>query len=129
MGLSTVSTGLDIVSISRLGRARRHPRFLPRVFTVEEIKHGARTSAPNLFYAKLFAVKEATAKALGTGIGRGFGFTDIEVIFHNRDNSSYWFNNTSLKLQNRAAVELGNRKAFLSCSTSGDLAVAYVLIE
>ena len=31
------------------------------------------------FLAKRFAAKEAIAKALGTGIGRGFGFHDIMV--------------------------------------------------
>lgn len=72
-------TGVDLIEIERIGKAieRHGDRFLNRVFTQGELEYcGNRLES----LAGRFAVKEATAKALGTGIWRaGIGWTDIEV--------------------------------------------------
>jgi holo-[acyl-carrier protein] synthase len=73
-------SGVDLVEIARIWAAvaRHHDRFLTRVFTSVEI---AQCHARTESLAARFAAKEATAKALGTGIWRhGIGWTDIEVV-------------------------------------------------
>lgn len=76
--MTLLRTGIDLIEIERLERAiQRHgERFLQRVFTpVEQAEAGG--SLPSL--AARFAAKEATAKALGTGIG-AVRWLDIEVL-------------------------------------------------
>ncbi len=61
-------SGVDVVEISRFERLNPalRTRFLQRVFTQQELDH-CHDSAASL--AGRFAVKEAVAKALRTGIG------------------------------------------------------------
>jgi holo-[acyl-carrier protein] synthase len=71
------STGIDIIEVDRIDRAilRHGQRFFERFFTPQElIDASGRTPA----LAARFAVKEAVAKALGTGIGK-VGWKDIEI--------------------------------------------------
>lgn len=70
-------TGIDIIEVDRIDRAilRHGERFFDRFYTPQElIDSGGRTPA----LAARFAVKEAVAKALGTGIGK-VSWKDIEV--------------------------------------------------
>ena len=71
-----VGIGLDEVEIERVKKACGSEHFRRRVFTENECRQaGDRISV----LAGSFAVKEAVAKALGTGF-RGFGPGDIEVL-------------------------------------------------
>lgn len=76
-----VGLGMDLVEVERFARVmeRQGEAFLRRVFTEHEREYcdSKRDSAP--FYAARFAVKEAVAKAFGTGIGERMSFLDIEV--------------------------------------------------
>jgi holo-[acyl-carrier protein] synthase len=75
-------SGIDLVEIARIERAmnRHGERFFKRFFTAQEIAYcGGRATS----LAGRFAVKEAVAKALGTGIG-DFTWTDIEVVCDGR---------------------------------------------
>ena len=77
-----VEVGIDIIEIERVGQvlAKHGQRFLERVYTPREReRYGARV--PEL--AARFAAKEATMKALGTGI-RGVRWRDIEVLPNRR---------------------------------------------
>lgn len=118
-----LATGVDIIEISRVRRVleRYGQRFLDRVFTSAEIEY-CRGRAPNL--AARFAAKEATMKALGTGV-RGVGWKDIEVV---RAESGA----PSIKLRGRAeerAHRFGVQETSLSISHSNEYAVAFVVIE
>ena len=70
--------GVDIIEISRVKRVyeRYGERFLRRIYTEREAAY-CRGRAPQL--ASRFAAKEATMKALGTGV-RGVRWRDIEVV-------------------------------------------------
>ena len=70
-------TGIDTIEIARLDEINPaiRERFIRRVFTPLEISQ-ARDS--NEFFGGLFAAKEATSKALGTGIGF-VRWQDIEI--------------------------------------------------
>jgi holo-[acyl-carrier protein] synthase len=77
-----VGLGHDLVNIERIEAAleRHEARFLARSFTPDEIALADRVPPCAATLAKRWAAKEACAKALGTGIGRGFSMTDIEVV-------------------------------------------------
>lgn len=76
------AVGIDVVEMDRFRRVLdRHPeRFLRRVFTEAEVRY-CRGRVAEL--AARFAAKEATMKALGTGV-RGVGWRDIEVLPNRR---------------------------------------------
>jgi holo-[acyl-carrier protein] synthase len=77
-----IGLGSDLIDIRRVERSLRRfgERFTARVFTeIEQRKSdGRRNRAAS--YAKRFAAKEACAKALGTGIGRGVFWRDMGVV-------------------------------------------------
>jgi len=78
----SVEVGIDAIEIERIaGVLLRHgDRFLRRIYTEREReRYGKRV--PEL--AARFAAKEATMKALGTGI-RGVRWRDIEVLSNRR---------------------------------------------
>jgi len=85
-GLSGVILGIgsDICDIRRIEAAiaRHGSRFLERVFTeTERAKALRRTEKIQAgTFAKRFAAKEASAKALGTGFRRGVFFSDLGVV-------------------------------------------------
>jgi holo-[acyl-carrier protein] synthase len=74
--------GNDLCDIRRIERtiARFGDRFLNRVFTAEERRKAFSRANPARTFAKRFAAKEATTKALGTGFRAGVYFQDIGVI-------------------------------------------------
>ena len=77
-----VEVGIDIIEIERIGRVleKYGDRFLNRIYTeTERQRYGKRI--PEL--AARFAAKEATMKALGTGI-RGVRWRDIETLSNRR---------------------------------------------
>lgn len=76
--------GKDIVDIRRMEQtfADQGTRFIERCFTKTETAEaeGQKSEGKRIqSYAKRFAAKEATAKALGSGIARGVYLRDIGV--------------------------------------------------
>jgi holo-[acyl-carrier protein] synthase len=76
--MMNLRTGVDFIEIERFNVAiQRHgERFLERVFTLRELDEVGDNVAS---LAARFAAKEATAKALGTGIG-DVGWQEIEIL-------------------------------------------------
>ncbi|ABV35763.1 Holo-(acyl-carrier-protein) synthase [Shewanella sediminis HAW-EB3] len=83
-----VGLGTDIVEIERIEQkvpqagdheALAKCRLAKRVLTESEMAIFVASSKPGRYLAKRFAAKEAAAKALGTGIGRGVSFQHIEI--------------------------------------------------
>ena len=74
--------GIDIVEIDRIEDviARHGQRFLEKVLTDGERDYCLAQARPAPHIAARFAVKEAVAKALGTGIGAELGWLDMEVV-------------------------------------------------
>jgi holo-[acyl-carrier protein] synthase len=78
----SVAVGIDAIEIERIQRALDQfgERFLRRVFTEREReRYRGRVSE----LAVRFAAKEATSKALGTGI-RGIRWREMEVLSNGR---------------------------------------------
>lgn len=80
--LAVLGCGVDLVEIAELARtlARWSRRFKNRVFLPEEQAYCDAKTPSARHYAGRFAVKEAVAKAFGTGVGAHLGWLDIEVI-------------------------------------------------
>jgi len=77
-----VGIGSDLIDIRRIERTldRFGERFTERVFTeAERAKADGRTSRAAT-YAKRFAAKEATSKALGSGIRMGVAWREMGVV-------------------------------------------------
>ncbi len=77
-----ITSGVDIIEVARIerGLSRHGQRFLDRFFTPQEQAYceGRITSL-----AGRFAVKEAVAKAIGTGIG-DIRWVEVEVVCDGR---------------------------------------------
>ncbi len=120
-------TGIDIVDISRFERFVREnnePLF-NRVFTEGERAYCTARKRSAQHYALRFAAKEAFVKALGTGLGDGISWKEMEVV---NDPSG----KPDLNLTGRAAElfrQHGLNRVFLSLSHDGNYAIASVILE
>lgn len=116
-----VAVGIDIIEIARIQRvlADFGERFLQRVYTERE-RERYRHRVNEL--AARFAAKEATSKALGTGI-RGIRWREMEVLPNRRGKPV-------LILHGRAAAraeELGLTDFSVSLTHSRSDAMAFVV--
>ena len=75
-------TGIDLVENDRMRHVldRWGDAFKNRVFLKSEQDYCDSKAVPNQSYAARFAVKEAVAKAFGTGMTPQLGWLDIEVM-------------------------------------------------
>ena len=113
--------GVDIIEIPRIKRVFEQygERFLHRIYTDREIAY-CRGRAPQL--ASRFAAKEATMKALGTGV-RGIHWRDIEVVRGRGQAPRIELHGTAKARADR----LGLTDIALSLSHSREFAVASVV--
>lgn len=120
--------GTDLIEIERVQASidRFGERFLERLFTPEEIAYSQKKKKHSAeSFAARFAAKEATAKALGTGISRGISWREIEVRRQPGERPT-------LHLTGRAALrakEMGVKNIHLSLTHSQDLAMAVAVAE
>jgi len=122
-----VGVGVDLVQIARIRRAmeRWQDRFLRRVFTPDEVAYALRRRDPAEHLAARFAAKEATLKALGTGLTMGVRWREMEV---QRERGA----RPRLHLTGRTAAlgaERGIRVFHVSLTHDGEYAMAQVLAE
>jgi holo-[acyl-carrier protein] synthase len=127
MAPSVVGIGVDLVRIPRIRRLmeRWQARFLERVFTPEEVAYALRRHDPAEHLAARFAAKEATLKALGTGLSMGVRWREMEVRRARGERPT-------LVLSGRTAAlgaALGVRRLHVSLTHDGDYALAQVLAE
>ena len=79
--MSVVGIGTDIIEIQRLENMTENAleRLALRILTPTEYSHYQNLKFNIPYLAKRWAGKEATAKALGTGIAAGVSFQHIEI--------------------------------------------------
>ena len=122
----TIAIGTDIIEIKRIADAleRQGDKFVQRILTESEIAEYRGRGNSVAFLAKRFASKEAIAKALGTGIGRGISFQHM-VISNNAEGAplAELHENALERLK-----QLGGNKVLLSLSDEKNYALAYVAI-
>lgn len=126
--MAILGVGLDIVDVARLRRSvdELGELFMTRVCTEAEIEYclrGKRRVAERL--GARFAAKEATAKALGTGMTREVTWHEIEVVHDPGGRPGLVLHGSTA----RCAEALGVRTIHLSLSHDGDVAAAVVVLE
>ena len=124
--MAIVGLGTDIVEIARIESAlSRTDAFAKRILSVEEWTDFETTKFPERYLAKRFAVKEAAAKALGTGISQGVSFEDFTVA-HDA------LGKPILILSGKAqaiAAQMGVKNVCLTIADERHYAVATVIFE
>jgi holo-[acyl-carrier protein] synthase len=115
--------GVDIIETERVAQsiARFGKRYLKRVYTEQELRYcNGRVDS----LAARWAAKEATAKALGTGIG-DVSWQEIEVVGQPNCQPTLQLHGAAADL----AAKLGISTFALSLSHTKDHAVAFVVGE
>ena len=125
--MAILGLGTDIVEISRIEAVveRSGEKLAQRILSPAEWQHYQQHQQPIRFLAKRFAVKEAAAKAFGTGIRNGLAFNQFEVV-----NDS--LGKPMLRLHQRAAelaAELGVKSLHVTLADERRYACATVIIE
>jgi holo-[acyl-carrier protein] synthase len=122
-----VGSGIDMVEIGRIQQSvdRYGQRFLDRVYTAAEQAYCLRKRKAAESLAARFAAKEAGAKALGTGISHGVGWLEIEVVREPSGRPTIAYHGRAAQI----AACLGVRRAALSITHTGELAMASVVLE
>ncbi|MEA2101373.1 MAG: holo-ACP synthase [Thermodesulfobacteriota bacterium] len=118
--------GTDITDIGRIDHLykRYKDRFLQRVFCEKEIAYcrSMHDAAPHL--AARFAAKEATLKALGTGVSKAIHLKDVCVI------NTHGAPTLELKAgAEKQARKMGVTHLHLSLSHDAGAGVAFVIME
>lgn len=125
--MSILGLGTDIVEIARIEAAicRSGERLAQRVLSESEWRLYCGHQHPGRFLAKRFAVKEAAAKAFGTGIRGGLAFNQFEV--YNDE-----LGKPELRFFSHAAVmaeSLGVKSVHVTLADERHYACATVIIE
>jgi|TARA_B110000259_G_C13820010_1_gene324294 holo-[acyl-carrier protein] synthase len=119
--------GTDIVSTARIGAAleRTGRKFAQRILTELEMTEFDSAHNPAAFLAKRFAAKEAAAKALGTGIGRGISWHHMHIAHDEMGAPLLILSGAAAQRQ----TDLGSQKAHLSIADELDQALAFVVLS
>lgn len=125
--MAIVGLGTDIVEIARISeqQARLGDKLAKRVLTPTEFAVYQTSNQAARYLAKRFAAKEAAAKALGTGIGRGVSFQHIHI-----SNDEYgaplirFTDGALLRLE-----QLNGKHGFITIADEQHYAVATVVLE
>lgn len=124
--MSVLGLGTDIVEISRVASvSESSERFAKRVLAESELDIYHQHTQPERYLAKRWAAKEAAAKALGTGIGRG-------ISFHHFITTNNELGAPKLQLVDKAlevANTMGVTSVLLSISDEKHYATATVILS
>ena len=126
-----IGLGNDLINIDRIEKTliRFGERFTKRVFTDDEVLRSESRKKSVESYAKRFAAKEATTKALGTGLSNGVYFKDIGVINNRLGKPSILLTGGAKERLNK--IMPNKHKALINLTITDDYpwAQAIVIIE
>ncbi len=118
--------GIDIIEVERIRRLclQWGSKFEHRVYTSQELTYCGKTPTRYARLAVRFAAKEATLKALGTGLTVGMYWQDVEICANDVGKPSLVLHGQV----KQCAAELGIVSTFVSLSHAVDYAVAQVTL-
>jgi len=124
--MSVLGLGTDIVEIGRIEQAiAGSNRLAERVLTESEMTLFLDNKQPARYLAKRWAAKEAAAKALGTGIGRGISFQHFEISNDALGAPRLTLSGPALELANQRQIS----SVLLSISDETNYAMATVILS
>ncbi len=122
-----VGIGTDLIHIDRIERSfeRFGDRFLARFLSPRERDVFVERGCPVNFLAKRFAAKEATAKALGVGIGARARWAEIEVLNNSDGAPQLILSGAAAKTADGLSVAASH----IALADEVNLAQAFVILE
>lgn len=122
-----MAIGTDIVSTARIQAAleRTGRKFAQRILTEFEMTQFDVAIHKAAFLAKRFAAKEAAAKALGTGIGRGISWQQMHIEHDELGAPLLILSGAAAQRQ----TDLGSQRAHISIADELDQALAFVVLS
>lgn len=122
-----IGIGTDLVNISRIEHSlsRFGDHFAKRILTPEEFDIFSEHKNQATYLASRFAVKEAVAKALGTGFSQGIFFSQIGVKNNLAGKPELYFLGKALEVYQQQKIS----HAHLSITHEKDYALAFVVLE
>lgn len=123
--------GNDLVDCRRIEKTmqRYGPKFLNRVFTPEEQQRMDVRSNQVEGYSKLFAMKEALLKALGTGLTKGIVWQDIKISRESKSAPSAEFSGKALEILNKLTPNGYTAHLHVSVSDEWPYAQAFAIVS
>ncbi|MEO3973670.1 holo-ACP synthase [Streptomyces sp. CAU 1734] len=125
MVTTRLAVGVDLVQVSRVRRLLADNSMAEQeIFTGREREYCAGKRDRHAHLAARFAAKEAVLKALGTGLGPGTRWTDVEVV-------NTPLGRPRIRLRGGAAERAGRSGASrieISLSHSGEYAMAQAVM-
>ena len=121
-----LAIGTDIVEIARIVAMleRQGDKFIQRILCEPEQQEYQRRKQDAAYVAKRFAAKEAVAKTLGTGIGRGVSFQDILIVNNDVGAPGVELSGGALQVMQ----SLGGSRILLSLADEQQYALAYAVL-
>jgi len=121
-----LAIGTDIVEIARIVAMleRQGDKFVQRILCEPEQQEYHRRKQDAAYVAKRFAAKEAVAKTLGTGIGRGVSFQDILIVNNDVGAPGVELSGGALEVMQ----SLGGSRILLSLADEQQYALAYAVL-
>ena len=126
-----IGIGTDICIIARIEKVLKKygEKFQNRCFTKNERIKCNNTKNKAACYAKRFAAKEATSKALGTGINKGINWKNIEIVNRQTGKPIIYLYGKALEKLLVLTPKNMSPQVHVSLSDEKDLAQALVVIE
>ena len=126
--MEIVGNGVDIIKNSRVKNLIKNPKFLSRIFSVNEIKDSKKIKNKTNFFAKRFAAKEAFVKSIGIGFRKGINFKDISVKKNKLGKPIITYNNKVKKILNKK-FKSKKINVYVSLSDEKYYSIAYVIVN
>lgn len=118
--------GTDLLDQRRIAKLieKQGERFSIRILTPKELLLWSEKGCSVNFLAKRFAAKEAISKALGTGIAKGVGFQQMNILSDSLGKPIVELSGEALI---RAKV-LGAEEVLLSLTDEGEMILAFAVL-
>ena len=126
--MEIVGNGVDIIKNSRIKNLIKNPKFLSRIFSVNEIKDSKKIKNKTNFFAKRFAAKEAFVKSIGIGFRKRIDFKNICVKKNKLGKPIIIYNNKVKKILNKK-FKSKKFNVYVSLSDEKYYSIAYVIVN
>jgi holo-[acyl-carrier protein] synthase len=126
--MKILGIGIDIIENKRIRNSIKDIKFKKRIYSLKELKKSNLIRNKTNYFSKRFAVKEAFAKALGTGFRINLNFKDIEVI-NDKMGKPYIVKTKKIISIVQKNFKVKNFNCFLSISDEKDYSTAFVIIQ